>query len=262
MKNNLKRKMLTDNPVLGTFMKLSDPTVVEIFGLAGFDFVILDLEHGPNSFETCQNLIRAAQLRGMTPIIRIYANEPALIQRALDIGALGVQVPQINTRAEALKLVSAAKFAPGGERGLCRYVRAADYSSRDKNEYFQSANDETMVIAHIEGLEGFQNLDEILTSGLDIIFIGPYDLSSSMGIPGQVDDARVVEKIKEICKKAETAGVLIGTFADNPKKAQFYYELGVKYIAISVDVGIITDAAQKLVSTFNELIEPNSKESS
>ncbi|MCK4259173.1 MAG: 2-dehydro-3-deoxyglucarate aldolase [Halanaerobiales bacterium] len=250
MKNNLKEKMVAGNSVLGTFMKLADPAVVEIFGLAGFDYVILDIEHGPNSFETCQNLIRAAELRGVAPIIRIYANEEGLVQRALDMGAAGVQVPQINTKEEALKLVKSAKFTPVGERGLCRYVRAADYSSRDKKDYFASANEETMVIGHIEGMEGIRNLDEILTTGLDVLFIGPYDLSSSLGLPGQVDHPLVVEKIKEVCEKAAKANVLIGTFADNVDKAHFYRDLGVKYISISVDVGIITDAARKIVKDY------------
>lgn len=248
----IKERMQQGEAVLGTFMKLADPAVVEIFGLAGMDYVILDLEHGPNSFETCQNLIRAAQYRGLAPIIRIYANEPGLVQRALDIGAAGVQVPQINSRDEAVKLIQAAKYAPQGERGVCKYVRAADYSAQDPSDYFQQANAETLVIAHIEGMEGVRNLDEILTTDLDVLFIGPYDLSSSLGMPGQVDHPQVVEKIREICSKAAKAGVLIGTFADTVEKAQFYRSLGVRYISISVDVGIITDAAQRLVQDFQQ----------
>lgn len=248
----IKERMQQGEAVLGTFMKIADPAVVEIFGLAGMDYVILDLEHGPNSFETCQNLIRAAQYRGLAPIVRIYANEPGLIQRVLDMGATGVQVPQINSKAEAIKLIKGAKFAPVGERGVCKYVRAADYSSRDQADYFTRANDETLVIAHIEGMEGVRNLDEILTTELDVLFIGPYDLSSSLGMPGQVDHPEVVAKIREICQKAADAGVLIGTFADTVEKAQFYRELGVAYISISVDVGIITEAAQKLVQDFHQ----------
>lgn len=254
MIKNLKTQMLNGRTVLGTFMKLAEPTVVEIFGLAGFDYLIFDLEHGPNSFETCQNLLRAAQLRNVVPIIRLAANEAHLVQKALDIGAAGVQVPQINTKAEAAKLVKAAKFAPEGERGLCKYVRAADFSSRDQADYFQRANEENLIIGHIEGLTGVNNLDEILATGLDVIFIGPYDLSSSLGVPGQVDHPLVEKKVKEICSKATEANVLVGTFADTLKKAQFYQQLGVKYISISVDVGIISQSAKNIVHSFHQKI--------
>ena len=160
--------------VIGPFLKLSDPSIVEISALAGFDFVIIDLEHGPISFETAQNLIRAAELRGITPVVRIAKNEPELILRALDIGAAGVQVPQISTSKDAEQAVKAGKFHPEGERGVCRFVRAAEYSAMEKNKYFAGANKKTFSVLHIEGIEGIENLPEILeVEGIDIIFLGP-----------------------------------------------------------------------------------------
>jgi len=152
---------------------------------AGFDFVIIDAEHGPISIQSAQNMIRAAETANITPIIRVANNDEDLILRALDIGAQGIEIPQINSKSQAIKAVRSVKYAPQGERGVCRYVRAANYSSMDKYEYFKSANNETIIIAHIEGVKGINNLDEILSvPDMYVIFIGPYDLSQSLGIPG------------------------------------------------------------------------------
>src|SRR5690554_335007 len=120
--NNLKNKKLS----IGPFSKCSDPAMIEIIGLAGFDFVIIDLEHGPNSFETAQNLVRAAVMHHITPIIRVNMNNESMISKALDIGAQGVQVPQINNEQSARNVINAARFSPSGNRGICRYVRAAE----------------------------------------------------------------------------------------------------------------------------------------
>lgn len=247
-KNNLKEVLKEGKNVFGPFMKLTDPAVVEIMGFAGFNFVIIDTEHGPISIETAQNMIRAAESVNITPIIRVGSNDEALILRALDIGAQGIEIPQINSRSDALQAVKSVKYSPQGERGVCRYVRAANYSSMDKFKYFESANKETMIIAHIEGVEGINNLDEILSvSGIDVIFIGPYDLSQSLGIPGQVNNFLVVEKMKEVVLKCMQNKVAVGTFADDVETAKSWVSLGVQYMSFSVDVGILYNASKNIV---------------
>ncbi|MCK4343939.1 MAG: aldolase, partial [Bacteroidales bacterium] len=180
--NNLEKKKFS----IGPFSKSSDPSIIECIGLAGFDFLIIDLEHGPNTIDGAQNLIRAALLHEMTPVVRVSENNESLISRALDIGAQGVQVPQINNKQDAIKVVKAAKFSPLGNRGVCRYVRAAGFSSKDRNVFFEESNQNTLVILQIEGKEGIENLEYIFdVNGVDIIFLGPYDLSQSLGVPGQ-----------------------------------------------------------------------------
>ena len=227
-KNNLKEVLKEGKNVFGPFMKFADPAAVEIMGFAGFDFVIIDAEHGPISMQNAQNMIRAAETANITPIIRVANNDEALILRALDIGAQGIEIPQINSKSQAIKAVRSVKYAPQGKRGVCRYVRAANYSSMDKFEYFKSANNETMIIAHIEGVEGINNLDEILSvPGIDVIFIGPYDLSQSLGIPGEVSNPLVTEKMKEVVLKCKENKVSVGTFADDVKTAKFWVSLGV-----------------------------------
>jgi len=247
-KNNLKEVLKEAKNVFGPFMKLTDPAVVEIMGFAGFDFVIIDAEHGPISMQNAQNMIRAAESVNITPIIRVGSNDEALILRALDIGAQGIEIPQINSKPDAVRAVKSVKYSPQGERGVCRYVRAANYSSMDKFKYFKSANKETMIIAHIEGVEGINNLDEILSvSGIDVIFIGPYDLSQSLGIPGQVNNPLVVEKMKEVVLKCKQNKVAVGTFVDDVETAKSWVSLGVQYMSFSVDVGILYNASKNIV---------------
>lgn len=153
-------KMVDHIPVLGPFCKLTEPAVYELAGLAGFDFAIIDLEHGPISYETAQKLVRTCELTGISPIIRVPKNEEHYISKALDIGAHGVEVPEINNREQAEKLATAARYYPEGMRGQCRFVRAAEYSRMAKKDYYQFANKNTVVIAHLEGMEGINNLDE------------------------------------------------------------------------------------------------------
>ncbi len=248
-KNHLKRALNEGKVVFGPFMKFTDPAAVEVMGFAGFDFVIIDEEHGPISIESAQNMIRAAESVNITPIIRVGNNDEALILRALDIGAQGVEIPQINSKPDAVRAVKSVKYSPQGERGVCRYVRAANYSSIDKFEYFKSANSETMIIAHIEGVEGINNLDEILSvSGIDVIFIGPYDLSQSLGIPGEVNHPLVTEKMKEVVSKCKENKIAVGTFADDLETAKSWISLGVQYMAFSVDVGILYEASKNIIN--------------
>ena len=234
--------------VVGPFMKVSDPALVEIAAFAGFDFVIIDLEHGPNTIETIQGHLRAAQAKGITSVIRVPEINENIISKALDIGADYVQVPQIETAVDAERVVKAAKFFPEGARGVCRYVRAADYASMPKENYFGNANKATGTIIHIEGNIAFNNIDEILAvDGIDVIFIGPYDMSQSCGVPGQVNHPKVISQMKEIVEKAKPLGKVVGTFVESPESAKQWIDLGVKYISYAVDVGIYFDACKNIV---------------
>jgi 4-hydroxy-2-oxoheptanedioate aldolase len=244
----MKEKLQKGEVVLGPFMKFSDPAAVEVAGLAGFDFVIIDMEHGPISYESAQNLVRAAQLRNITPVIRVPENKEIYIQRALDIGAGAVQVPQVSTVEAARLVAGASKFFPQGARGMCRYVKAANYSATEKSEYFRKANEDVLTIIHIEGLEGVRNLHEIVkVPGIDIIFIGPYDLSQSCGVPGQVDHPEVVAKMTEAVTMARKNGKVVGTFVESPESVAKWAKLGVQYLSYSVDVGIYMKACEDIV---------------
>lgn len=247
---NFRNKLKNDECVYGVFMKTGDPMFVEAASLGGFDYVILDTEHGPVSIESQQNNIRAAEARGAVPIIRLKDSGENTVGKALDIGAYGIQVPQINSAEDAEKIVKFAKFYPYGMRGVCRFVRAADYSAMDRYEYFEESKN-LLIILQLEGVKAIRNLDEILdVDGVDILFIGPYDLSQSLGIPGQVNNPIVVEEMKKIVEKAHKKNKIIGTFIDTPQDLVMWRDLGVKYLSYSVDVGIFLDACRDLMNKF------------
>ena len=255
MKNLTKEKLERGETVLGIFSKMSDASLVEQAALAGFDFIIIDMEHGPASFETAQELVRAAELRGITPIIRTGDTTHINLLRSLDIGAHGVQAPQVSSRELAEEVVRGAKFAPAGERGVCRYTRAAEYTHIEKSIHFERSNAETMLIVHIEGIEGINNLEQILeVKGIDVIFLGPYDLSQSCGVPGQTGHPSVVEKMQYAVRKASESGVKVGTFVESPEMARFWHQAGVRYISYSVDVGIYYNACCQIIKNLHEVI--------
>lgn len=255
MNNSLiefRNKISTGDCVYGIFMKTGDPMFVEAAGIGGFDYVILDTEHGPVSIENQQNNIRAAQARGTVPIIRLPDGDENTIGKALDIGAYGIQVPQINSAQAAKDVVKYAKFYPYGMRGVCRFVRAADYSDMDRYAYFEESKD-LLIILQLEGVEAIKNLDEILeVEGVDILFIGPYDLSQSLGIPGQVNNPIVVNEMKKIVEKAKAKNKIIGTFVDTPQDLVMWRELGLQYLSYSVDIGIFMDACRSINKFFKK----------
>ena len=245
------REKLRQGAVFGSFMKTSDPAFIEITGYAGMDFVVLDMEHGPVGLCDMQNNVRAAQLTGLMPIIRVADLNEQFISQALDIGAGAVQIPQVCTPEQAEMAVRYAKYYPKGERGVCRFVRAAGYSSTPREQYFEKANSDTLVIIQIEGSKAIDSIDEILAvKGVDIVFIGPYDLSQSFGVPGQTSHPKVISAMKDIVKRAEKLGVVTGTFTDSPETLKTWMDVGVKYLSYSVDVGIFYEACVELVQGF------------
>ncbi len=245
--NQLKQKLQNGEFVLGPFMNCAYPAFMEICGLAGFDFAVIDLEHGPLHPLVAEDLCRAADCVGLSPIVRIRKNDGPQIQRALDIGSAGVQVPQIETKADAESAVRSAKYSPLGSRGLSFNTRAGLYTAAGSN-ITDSLNEESLVIVQVEGDRGIHHLAEIVTvPHLDVIFLGPYDLSQSLGIPGQVRDRRVLDLMETAVHTIRSAGKAAGTFADNPNIAQQWIELGVQYVGLGVDVAIFLQACQSLV---------------
>lgn len=249
MSNTLKDSLTEGKTLFGPFCKMQDPAIVEIAALSGFDFVIIDMEHGPYSIESAQNMVRAAEARGITPVVRVTENSETLILRTLDIGVKCIQVPQICTKADADRLVKSTKFYPKGERGMCRYVRAAEYTNISGPDHFGKANSSVITIIHIEGMEGINNLEDIVqVDGIDVIFLGPYDLSQSCGVPGQVDNPKVVDAMKAAVETAKKYGKAVGTFTESPEKAKMWKNIGVQYISYAVDVGLVMNTFKDITS--------------
>jgi len=246
---SIKERLKKGEFVVGPFMKSRDPAMVEIVGLAGFDFAILDMEHSALSIESVEDLIRMAQVRDIDSIVRVPEISESAISGPLDAGASGVLVPHVDTRKQAEDVVFLSKFSPLGERGMDVYARAADYSRLAKDIYLKQANRQTLLIIQIEGKKGVENLDDILmVKGLDAIFVGPYDLSQSLGVPGEIDHPRVIEKIKEVVGKVRKAGLSLGIYVDDVQTAKRWIDLGVQFIALLVDTVIFLQACQSLVA--------------
>ncbi len=234
-KNQAKEKILNGGTAYGVFCPLYSPTIVELIGYLGFDFVLIDAEHGPMGVESCEHMVRAADSVSLPAYIRVAMNIRQNILRYLDIGALGVQLPMVNNQAEAKAVVEAVKYRPQGNRGLAS-VRAAGYGlTMPLNEYTAKANQVTLVSIQIETLEAVNNLDEILSvDGIDIFFIGPSDLSNSMGYTGQVSHPEVQAMIGKLVQRIRAAGKVAGTVAYTHEALAKAKERGFQYIVHSV----------------------------
>jgi 4-hydroxy-2-oxoheptanedioate aldolase len=250
------RAALAKGSIVGPFCKTSDPAVIEALGLGGFDFVILDMEHGPCGLETIGGLIRAAEVAQVAPIVRVRSCDDELIGMVLDLGAAGVQVPQIRSPNDLLAAKTRVRFSPRGERGVCKYVRASGYSSTAPAEYFASG-DRPLLIAQVEASQAVDNLDAILdVGGFDILFIGPYDLSQSLGMTGQVDHPSVISAMKRVVDTCIARKVDAGVFVDDADAARRWAAVGVKYLCLSVDMGIIVRGARQLINSVRHNVDP------
>ena len=244
MRNNKVKQIIKNGEnAVGTFIKSNDPAVAEIIGLAGFDFFVLDNEHVAMSRDSMVNMIRAANVVGIDPIIRVRENATVEILQALDAGALGVQVPNVDTKQEAADVISAVKYTPIGKRGFSPTTRAAGYGFTDKKEYVQKSNEETLVVCHCETVTCMENLDEILQlEHLDVIFIGPMDLSQSLGVMGEANHPKVLESIDVIINKVKKSNKAVGIVSP-ASKVQEYIDRGVQYLLVGTDQGMIAGSA-------------------
>lgn len=250
--NRTKNSLKEGRTVLGTFVKISDASVVEILALAGFDFFILDNEHVAMNPESMVNMIRAADAAGIDSIIRVRENHPNDILHALDSGASGVQIPHINTKEHAVSAVQSVKYSPLGHRGFAPSHRAAGYGFINSQEYARHSNENTLISCYCETLEAVANLDAILeVQHIDVTFIGPFDLSQSLGVPGQARHPKVVECMDGIINKSKKAGRPVGIIASDPADAKIWIEKGVQYITISSDQGMIANQGRNLIRDLN-----------
>ena len=250
--NQSKRAVADGGSVYGMFAVLGEPALVEMIGYAGFDFVVIDTEHSGNTTEQVGGLLRAAEVANLTSVVRVTANSPSLILRALDLGAGGILVPQVNTAAEAAAAVSAARYAPLGERGLAGVVRAARHGFIPMQEYLTGANRETLVITQVEHVDAVKNLDEILAvEGLDGIFIGPTDLSQSMGCTGQFDNPELRKTIHSVIEKTRRTDKWAGIFCLNAEDAAYWRAAGAQFLAVATE-GMIFAAALRALKKQTE----------
>jgi 4-hydroxy-2-oxoheptanedioate aldolase len=243
--NTLKQKLRDGKPAFGVMLTFSSAPIVEMLGYMGFDWILLDNEHGSITVDTAEDVIRAAELTGIVPIVRPVANRPEVIAPFLDRGAWGVQVPHVNTREEAEAAVAACKYFPDGQRGSFSRGRPARYGigGTPTKDYFAKANAETLVCLMLEEVVAIDNIDEIVTlKGIDVLFIGSGDLSQSMGHPGQQSHPEVLKVMEKGVKRIRDAGVAVGVSCPDSLVPRFL-DLGVQYFHGSV-TSLLTSAGE------------------
>jgi len=219
-------------PLAGMFVGFPSPALVEMCGYAGFDFVIIDNEHGPASIETVEHLIRAARCASILPVVRC---ELPQVGRVLDAGASGVQIPAVNTAEEAREIVAACKYPPLGQRSAAFTTRAGGYTFQGGPAQVERVNAGVAVILMIETREALRNLDAILAvKGVDALFVGLSDLALSMGYPGDNMHPEVQEALATIIGKSIAAGVAGGLLASTAKDFDRYSRMGARYLPMTM----------------------------
>jgi 4-hydroxy-2-oxoheptanedioate aldolase len=233
--NKVKQQLKNNQVVVGMFVKCNAPDLVEIIGEIGYDFCIIDNEHGPEDMISTQHLIRAAESRGLTPIVRLPDYNTGTILHYLDIGAHGIQLPQVNSKEAAAQIVERSKYIPEGSRGVA-FPRAASYGLEELTGYMKTANEQTLIVAHCESKESLEVLEDICKiPEIDVIFLGPFDMSQSMGVPGQTTHPLVQDAAKKVVEITSRYGKAAGVYAGSAMAAKDRVEQGFRYIAMGED---------------------------
>jgi len=246
--NFIKRKLGKGQAVIGTWSIIPSPIVTDIVCSTGLDFVIIDAEHGPITFETAQEMAIVCESREVSPIMRIGEIREDDILKALDIGMHGIQIPNVTCAKDVKKIIKFAKYPPNGNRGFSPFTRSGNYSLNNATKITETANQNTLVGINIEGVEAIENIEEILSlKDLDIIFIGLFDLSKALGIPGEIDDPKVINYLKDLTIKITDAGKYPGTIATSNEDVKRFLDLGVKYILYLVDCEVLRVGYSKML---------------
>jgi 2-keto-3-deoxy-L-rhamnonate aldolase RhmA len=251
-KNLLKEKIKAGKKTAGAWVQLASPFTAEIFSSAGFDWLMLDMEHAPGDILTLVSQVHAMKGTDSVPLVRTPWNDFVAIKKILDAGAQGVLIPYVNNKEEAELAVKTCKYPTEGIRGVAGSPRAAGYGMNIGN-YLQRANDEIFIMIAVETPEAVKNLDEILeVEGLDGIFIGPMDLASSMGYFGNPSEPEVQAAIREVEAKVFASDKVLATTTGTWEGAQALYERGYDMLMLMADGINLAKMASQKMSQFRE----------
>ena len=252
MLNKLKDAIEKKQCAVGTFLGAANPSIVEIMGYTGLDFVVIDTEHVPYDTMPMSDLIQAAESKGLSPVVRVADLTHKEIQRALDNGAEGIIIPCLRDVDDFRKAVDLTKFAPLGNRGFIKGRGSGfgnePWASGSLTEYLENSNDKVLLLPQCETKEALDSIEEIVQiEGIDGIFIGPFDLSICMGIPGQFDAPEFKEAVDRILSACKQAGKLCMMFTSTPSEARMYIEKGFDAVANSIDTIVFAQAYKSMV---------------
>jgi len=255
-RNRIKEAMESRGVAFGTFVQTASPESAELAAASGFDYVTLDMEHGSFGMDTLVNLIRAVQVGGSTPIVRLPDGSETGILRVLDAGAIGIVIPGVASDGEVRHIIRAAHYAPKGTRGACPATRATAHGIHDWKAHVEWCNQNIMVSVIIETVEGFEHVEEIASvPGLDGISFGQFDLAQAMGLEGQTHHPEVKQRIEEAMKIARKHSVEVSihiferTLPKIEEAARYWIQCGIRKISCMSDRAILTSMERQLYSS-------------
>jgi 2-keto-3-deoxy-L-rhamnonate aldolase RhmA len=255
--NKTKRRLRQGQPVIGTWLdELRTPAVAQLLGAAGLDFLIVDMEHGPYTMETMAEIVRVARLVEITPIVRIPHLSWEWLGRVLDAGAQGLMLPRVEEAAQLEELVAGLKYPPAGRRGMASGLGNTDFRWVTTAEYIEFMNNELLITAQIETKAAVENLDALTqVQGIDVLFVGPEDLSISLGFPGQQQHPQVIETIAHVVAAVQQAGVAPGIHTSDLAALAPLCEQGVRFITYASDIELLYNGARQAVEALQSMSE-------
>lgn len=255
--NNLKSKLKNGGLAVGTMIsEIRNPNLAYMLTQCGFDFFIIDNEHGSYGPETISSMIAAARGAGILTIVRIPEIRRETILKPLDCGAAGLLVPQVNTAQQAQEIMTHAKYPPMGNRGVALSRAHSLYGRPKADEYLAQTNEATFIAVQAETPEAIRNLESIATTpGVDAIFVGPSDLSVSLGIPGQMshpDEVAAITRVVDVCRKH---GIIPGIHMSNLEMMKDWIEKGMRFVSFSSDVDLLARAAAESLARLKKAVK-------
>ena len=244
------KKLIQQRPIFGTFIKTASPEIVELVALAGFDFILIDMEHSPFTFGQVKILTAIAQGMGMKVVVRPPDFTRSSLQYSLDLGSDGIQAPQLYDENDARKIVSLCKYQPVGTRGITFSHRASQYGFCDGKAYVEAANNDVLINVHIETKEALECVDKIAAiDGVDLLFLGPADLSYSLGCDSDIIKGGLRDAFFSIKETAKKQGRLMGTLINNEEKLKFCLDNEVKFIVWETDLNMLKKQLETVMNT-------------
>lgn len=250
--NNFKKALVNQQVQLGLWQGLTSAYAAELCATVGYDWLLIDGEHAPNTLQSILAQLQALAAYPVAPVVRPAANDAVELKRLADLGVQNFLIPLIENADQARAAVAAVQYPPSGKRGVAASIARASLWN-DYQDYLLRANDEMCVLCQVESVTGMSHLDEILqVNGVDGVFIGPADLSASMGYAGNPAHPEVNQVIEEAITRIRAAGKAAGILHTNPVQAQRYIDLGALFVAVGVDVSLLKSAASQLLAVFRE----------
>ena len=245
-RSDLKKRLKNGERVIGTMVQeVRTPAIAQILKQVGFDFFMLDMEHGNFNLETAAEIIRVARLVDIAPLVRVGGPQYELIARILDQGAVGVMVPRVETRADVEILVQSMRYPPVGRRGMSSDAPHSQYDFRPLPEFIEINNEDTIAIAQIERKVAIENIDDLLSvPGLDAALVGPEDLSVSLGVAGQGDSTQVVTAVEKMMDSAKRHGVVSAIHMGSIELLQGWLAKGMNMVMYASDLDFLMSTSK------------------